>query len=247
MPESYDLVVIGSSGAAMAAGIETRSRGKSVLLVEHGVLGGTCLNIGCVPSKNLPAAASQRHRALHNPFRMVPTSAGGVNVPASLAQKQELIDRSRQAKYIDVADAHGFPIRYGHATFGDEQKVLVDGKPITAPACVVAAGAGPAVPDVPGIGEVAYLTSTTAMDQQELPHSLVAAATAGSSARRTSRIRWRTATLAARSRSSSTRTSGRSSACTPRSTGEATSCSPPPTPSSSASPSTMSPTPGPRI
>lgn len=51
--DTWDLVVIGSGGAAMAAGIEARSRGKSVLLVEHVVLGGTCLNVGCVPSKNL--------------------------------------------------------------------------------------------------------------------------------------------------------------------------------------------------
>ena len=57
MSESYDLVVIGTGGAAFAAGIEARSRGRSVLLVEHKMLGGTCLNIGCVPSKTLLAAA----------------------------------------------------------------------------------------------------------------------------------------------------------------------------------------------
>ncbi len=112
--DEFDLVVLGTGGAALAAGIEVRSRGKSVLLVEHGPLGGTCLNIGCVPSKNLLAAAGQRHRALTNPFPMVPTSADGVDMTALLAQKQELIDRLRQGKYADVADAHGFPIRYGH-------------------------------------------------------------------------------------------------------------------------------------
>ena len=58
--DQYDLIVIGTGGAAMAAGIEVRSRAASVLLVEHNALGGTCLNIGCVPSKNLLAAADQR-------------------------------------------------------------------------------------------------------------------------------------------------------------------------------------------
>ncbi len=70
MSESYDLIVIGSGGAAMATGIEARSRGKTVLLVEHKTLGGTCLTVGCVPSKNLlgrPVSAP----ALHNPFPMV--------------------------------------------------------------------------------------------------------------------------------------------------------------------------------
>lgn len=90
------LIVIGSGGAAMAAGIEAPSRGRTVLLVEHGRLGGTCLNIGCVPSKNLLAAAGQRHRALTSRFPMAPTSADAVDLPALTAQKQELIDGMRQ-------------------------------------------------------------------------------------------------------------------------------------------------------
>jgi mercuric reductase len=174
MSENYDLVVIGTGGAAFAAGIEARSRGKSVLLVEHGVLGGTCLNIGCVPSKNLLAAAGQRHRALANPaFPMVPTSADGVDLPALMAQKQDLVDTLRQAKYADVADAHGFPIRYGHARFTDESTLTVDGEPLVAPAYVIATGVAPHVPDLPGLDAVEYLTSTTAMELTELPASMV--------------------------------------------------------------------------
>ncbi len=168
-----DLIVIGTGGAAMAAGIEARSRGKTVLLVEHGPLGGTCLNIGCVPSKNLLAAADQGHRALANRFPMVPTSAGGVDLPALMAQKQDLLDRMRQAKYADVADAHGFPVRYGHARFVDPQTLEVDGERLSAPAYVVATGAAPHVPDLPGLDQVAFLTSTTAMEQQDLPGSMV--------------------------------------------------------------------------
>ncbi len=157
----------------MAAGIEARSRGKSALLIEHRVLGGTCLNIGCVPSKTLLAAAGARHSALHNPFPSVPTGADGVDLPALTEQKQQLIDALRQAKYADVADAHGFPIRCGHASFADESTLLVDGEPVPAPAYIVATGVAPAIPDLAGIGEVDYLTSTTAMEQQALPASLV--------------------------------------------------------------------------
>ncbi len=132
MDTMWDLVVIGSGGAAMAAGIEARSRGRSVLLVEHGALGGTCLNVGCVPSKNLLAAAGRRHRASVNPFPSTPTNAGGVDLQALMAQKQELIDRLRQAKYTNVADAHGFPIRTGHARFVDEQTLQVGGETVAA-------------------------------------------------------------------------------------------------------------------
>ena len=171
--DEFDLIVVGTGGAAMAAGIEARSRGKSVLLVEHGPLGGTCLNMGCVPSKNLLAAAGQRHRASANPFPMVPTSADGVDVVALMAQKQELIDRLRQAKYADVADAHGFPIRYGHARFVDGRTLHVDGEPVVAPAYVVATGVAPNVPALPGLEEVDHLTSTTAMELEQLPESMV--------------------------------------------------------------------------
>lgn len=171
--DEFDLVVIGSGGAAMAAGIEARARGKSVVLVEHRPLGGTCLNIGCVPSKNLLAAARQRHGVLTNPFPMVPSSTDGVDLPALMEQKQELIDRLRQAKYAKVAAAHGFPVRYGHARFVDERTLHVDGKPLVAPAYVVATGVAPHIPGLPGVDEVDYLTSTTAMEQQQLPASLV--------------------------------------------------------------------------
>lgn len=169
--DTYDLAVIGTGGAAMAAGIEARSRGRRVVLVEHGALGGTCLNVGCVPSKMLLAAVGHRHRALTNPFPAVPTSAGDVDLPALMAQKQALVDGLRQAKYAEVAVAHGFPIRYGHARFDGPGLLLVDGEPVTAAAYVVATGASPAVPDVPGLAEVDYLTSTTAMEQKTLPVS----------------------------------------------------------------------------
>ena len=142
--DAWDLIVIGTGGAAMAAGIEARGRGKNVLLVEHGVLGGTCLHIGCIPSKNLLAAAGQRHRALSNrSLPMVPTSAGTVDLPALIAQKQDLIDSMRSAKYAAVAEAHGFPIKYGHARFIDERTLDVDGEQLTAAAYVVATGAAP--------------------------------------------------------------------------------------------------------
>lgn len=170
---TWDLVVIGSGGAAMAAGIEARSRGKSVLLIEHGVLGGTCLNVGCIPSKTLLAAAGHRQRALANPFPGVPTGAAGVNLPALMAQKQELIDRLRRAKYTDVAAAHGFQLRHGHARFIDEETLEVDGQRVPARAYVVATGSTPHIPDLQGIGTVDPLTSTTAMELQDLPESLV--------------------------------------------------------------------------
>jgi len=157
----------------MAAGIHARSEGKNVVLVERGVVGGTCLNIGCVPSKMLLAASGQREHALHNPFGGAPTSAGPVSLGALVQQKQDLVVRLRDAKYLDVADAHGFPILRGEATFADPDTLLVGGEPVRAAAYIVATGAEPAKPDLPGLDSVEWLTSTTAMELTHLPASLV--------------------------------------------------------------------------
>ena len=168
-----DLAVIGSGGAAMAAGIAARKAGAEVVLIERGALGGTCVNVGCIPSKTLLAAAGTRHSALTNPFDGVPTSADGVDLDALVAQKAELIDRLKQHKYTEVADAWGFPLISGEARFADKDTVEVDGKPLRARSYVIATGSQPTVRGIDGIEDVEYLTSTTAMELTEVPESLV--------------------------------------------------------------------------
>lgn len=175
MGEDYDvdLAVIGSGGAAMSAAIAASQAGKSVVLIERGVLGGTCVNIGCVPSKTLLAAAGARHAALTNPFAGVPTSAGPVDLGALVAQKDGLIESLREAKYADVAAAYGFEVRSGQAAFLNKDTMAVDGAVLRARAYLIATGSTPAVPDVAGLESVDWLTSTTAMELTELPKSLV--------------------------------------------------------------------------
>jgi mercuric reductase len=168
-----DLVVVGSGGAAMAAAIHARRRGARVMLVERATLGGTCVNVGCVPSKTLLAAAGTRHAAMTNPFHGASTSADGVDLSALVDQKDELVARLRQTKYADVAAAYGFEIRPGTARFTGETTLMVDGQPLPARAYLIATGARPAIPQVAGITDVDYLTSTTAMELRELPESLV--------------------------------------------------------------------------
>jgi mercuric reductase len=168
-----DLAVIGSGGAGMAAAITARGAGRRVVVVERGTLGGTCVNIGCIPSKTLLAAAGTRHDALTNPFPGAPTTAGTVDLAVLVAQKDELTAGLRQAKYADVAVAHGFEVLTGQARFRDPYTLEVDGRVLDAAAVLVATGAEPAIPDLPGLGTVDVLTSTTAMEQTSLPESLV--------------------------------------------------------------------------
>lgn len=169
----YDFLIIGSGGAAFAAAIRAAGLGARCALIERGAIGGTCVNIGCVPSKTLLAAAHRRHAATTNPFLGAPTAAG-IDLSALIAQKDELVAELRQAKYLDLAESYGFEIIHAAARFADEDSVLLDdGRRLRAPSYLVATGAEPAVPDLPGLAEVGYLTSTTAMQLDTVPRRLV--------------------------------------------------------------------------
>lgn len=172
MTTDFDLAIIGSGGAAFAAAIRATALGARCVIVERDQVGGTCVNVGCVPSKTLLAAADTFHRAASHPFTGIPTSAGTADLAALVAQKDELVDGLRKAKYLDLAAVHGFEILRGSASFVDPETLRVDDKMVRARAYLIATGAAPAVPDLPGLREVGFLTSTTAMEQRELPRRL---------------------------------------------------------------------------
>lgn len=173
MRHDYDLAIIGSGGAAFAAAIEGRRQDARVVMIERATVGGTCVNIGCVPSKALLAAAHTYHHAASHPFAGIATQAGRVDLAALIAQKNELIADLRQRKYLDVADHYGFEIVHDQASFKDPTTVVVDGRQLEAAAYVIATGANPALPLLPGLNEAGYLTSTTAMEQTRVPMRLI--------------------------------------------------------------------------
>lgn len=119
MQTRYDLAIIGSGGGAFAAAIRATSLGKSVVMVERGTFGGTCVNTGCVPSKALIAAAEARHVAADAPTRFpgIASVAGAVDMPALIGGKQDLVEALRGEKYVDVADSYGWQVRRGNAAF----------------------------------------------------------------------------------------------------------------------------------
>lgn len=171
-PVDYELVVVGAGSAAFAAAIRARDAGHSVALVEAGTLGGTCVNVGCVPSKTLLRAGELRAQAAANPFAGLDTAAGEVDLAALVAQKDELVDALRQAKYADLVDDYGIEVIAGHGRFADGDTLVVDGQAVTARAFLVATGSSPWAPPIPGLAEAGYLTSTTALGLKEVPPRL---------------------------------------------------------------------------
>lgn len=170
---TYDLAVIGSGSAAFAAAIRATSLGASVALIERGAIGGTCVNVGCVPSKHLLSASRTYRAAGSHPFVGVPTSQGEVDLGALIARKDRVVDALRQDKYEDLAAHHGFEIIAGHARFAAPDRLDVDGRALRARRFVIATGSAPWTPPIEGLDVVGYLTSTTAMQLTRLPRSLV--------------------------------------------------------------------------
>jgi mercuric reductase len=168
----YDLIVIGSGSAAFAAAIRATEAGSRVALMESNVVGGTCVNVGCVPSKAMLAPADLYFRAGHHPFAGIQTSAKSVDLGAMVDSKAELVDQLRAEKYLDLANEYGFTICKGYAEFVDGETVECGGERLRARAYLIASGASPAVPPIEGLKEAGYLTSTTALELREPPREL---------------------------------------------------------------------------
>src|SRR5581483_8305335 len=126
----YDLISIGSGGAAFAAAIRAANLGARVALVERGTVGGTCVNTGCVPSKNLLAAAGAYHAAGHHPFDGIATAQEGVNVVRLIGAKDEVVAFLWGWKYEELAKEYGFEIIRGRARFTSPDAVSVDEREI---------------------------------------------------------------------------------------------------------------------
>ena len=170
----FDLMVIGHGSAGFAAAIKGAELGYSVALVGEGTVGGTCVNVGCIPSKALIRSLEQYHRASERRFRGVPTSAGRLDWPQVLDHKGELVDDMRRARYLDVLD--GYPqISHiqGRARLTAGNRVQLNDRTYAPGKTVIASGARPWVPPIPGLLEAPYLDSTSALELRHLPRSMV--------------------------------------------------------------------------
>jgi mercuric reductase len=171
----YDLLVVGGGSAGFAAAIKGAELDARVALVEGSTLGGTCVNVGCVPSKTLIRAAEAHHRRSHHGFTGVATTDGRPDWPAVLAHKDELVAALRQAKYRDVLQAYEpITLFQQRATLASGRSArLADGRTLAAGKIVVATGARPWAPPIPGLAEAGYLDNASAMALERLPASLI--------------------------------------------------------------------------
>jgi len=174
------IVIIGSGSGAFAAAIYAADHGATkVTIIESNIIGGTCVNVGCVPSKIFIRAAQLAHDQRTHPFPGLSTTVPEIERESLLKQQQERVEELRQAKYQDILDKKP-NIEYvqGFAHFKDKNTIIVDqldgGKiEIGADQILIATGSSTNVPNVPGLTDTPYWTSTEALQSPTLPEHLV--------------------------------------------------------------------------
>ncbi len=177
--ESFDLVILGSGSTAFAAAIRAAELGKTAVMTENRTLGGTCVNRGCLPSKNLIEAARIYWEALRPRYPGLRSKGMEIDFRELIRQKDEVIHDYRDKKYQSiVTDADRIKVYTGRAAFIAPDTVEVDGRRLAGKHFLIATGSRPVVPPIEGLAEVPsltsdLLTSDEPMELWDLPRSLV--------------------------------------------------------------------------
>lgn len=171
-----DVLIIGGGSAGFSAAITAAEAGANVVMVGDGAIGGTCVNVGCVPSKTLIRATEAVHRGNSaRRFEGIRGISGIFDWKALLAQKQQLVDDLRKARYQDLLPEYP-DVAYvtGRARFtGNGNEVDVDGTLYHPKKVILATGASPVLPPIDGIRSIRVLDSTSALELEILPESLL--------------------------------------------------------------------------
>lgn len=182
--DSYDnklhVAIVGTGSGAFAAAIKAAEEGATVTMIEGAdIIGGTCVNVGCVPSKVMIRAAHIAHIQGHHEYRGLLHNKPKINRQVMVAQQQELVEHLRHAKYESILDANEhITLLRGMARFKSSTTLVVtsaDGSEIeiSADRIFLAVGAKPAIPNSRGLHDTPYWTSTEALIAEEIPQHLV--------------------------------------------------------------------------
>ncbi len=171
----FDLIIVGGGSAAFSAAITAESLGLSTLMVNAELdFGGTCVNVGCVPSKFLIRAGETAYHATHSNFSGIKPKGVEIDFAEVIKQKKILVASLQEKKYMDVvSDFKNLKMLTGWAEFKDNITIIVDGKTeYTALKFIIATGATTNIPNIEGLNDIDYLTNVTLFDLEEKPESI---------------------------------------------------------------------------
>ena len=170
--EEYDLIVIGS-GAGLNVASDAYSAGMKVALFDDGPIGGTCLNRGCIPTKIILYPAEIIAAAEHAKRVGVDLGKPKVDFPLIMKRMRSLIDKDVSGMMKGIKRAKGLDFFNEPARFVGKKVIGSSGRKFSAPLILIAAGSRETIPDIKGLEEAGYLTSTTALELKKTPKSLV--------------------------------------------------------------------------
>jgi pyruvate/2-oxoglutarate dehydrogenase complex dihydrolipoamide dehydrogenase (E3) component len=170
----YSLVIIGAGPAGLSAAYNAASLGAKVALIERKFVGGTCMNVGCAPSKTL-IRTSHLYADMRNAehFGAQAPADIRVNFPAIMERMRRIRARLSRAESVHRVIAAGVDVFFGHATFTGTDTLTVDGVKLRFKKAMIATGARPDTPSIPGLAESGYLTNENVFDLTELPQRLL--------------------------------------------------------------------------
>ncbi len=170
----YDAVIIGAGQAGPSLARRLAAAGNRVAIIERGLFGGTCINTGCTPTKALVASAYTAHLARRaGDYGVNIGGAVSVDMKHVKARKDSIVAVSRNYVEASLRRTAGITVVQGHAQFVSAHEVTAAGETLSAPHIFINAGARPAIPAIPGLDTVPYLTSSTILDLDTIPDHLV--------------------------------------------------------------------------
>lgn len=175
LDNTFDLVIIGGGAGAFAAAIYANQLGAKTLMVNYGLpLGGTCVNVGCVPSKTLLWAGEVMHLAKNHNIPGIDIEVKNFDFAKTVQHEIDLVDKLRDKKYQKVlSQLENVTHLEERAGFVSPNEIEVDGQKYTAKKFIIAAGSTATVPPIENIKEVGYITHIEALKLKQQPKELI--------------------------------------------------------------------------
>src|SRR5437899_2963000 len=175
---NYDAIVIGSSRGGRLLPIALAKAGRKVALIERGHVGGTCINVGCTPTKTMVASARTAYLARRSADYGVHTAPVSLDMVRVRQRKRDIVESFRSSSQQQVESAAGVDLLMGTAHFTGPRSVTVrlnsgETRQLSAETIFINTGDRPAIPPLPGLDTVPFLDSTTIMELDAVPEHLL--------------------------------------------------------------------------
>jgi pyruvate/2-oxoglutarate dehydrogenase complex dihydrolipoamide dehydrogenase (E3) component len=174
MPTAYDAIIIGTGQAGPFLASRLAASGMKVAIVERKLFGGTCVNTGCIPTKTMVASAYAAHLARRAAeFGVDVTAPVSVDMKRVKARKDAISGHSRDGLQSSLKKMDNCAVYQGHARFESPREVSIGSERLTAERIFINVGGRAAVPPMPGLDQIPYLTNSSMMDVDFLPERLI--------------------------------------------------------------------------